>query len=243
MAHRIALDEQALGFPLSDLASRALGEVLIISGEEADHARRVKRLEIGDRVTLLTGRGTTALAEVADARRDFRVRLLSIDAAPPVTPAVDVLAATPKGPRLDDMIDALAQAGARSWRPLRTKLGVVDPREGKLARMERIAREASKQSLRAWDLALLEPVDFAAAIAPTSPGLLVIADRDARPYPRAGAAEIRLLIGPEGGWTPAELAQAREAGAVAASFGPHTMRIELAAAIACAIVLDIERRA
>lgn len=242
MAHRIALDEQALGFPPSDLGSRAVGEVLLISGEEADHARRVKRLEVGDRVTLLTGQGTTALAEVADARRDFRVRLLSIESSPPITPAVDVLAATPKGPRLDDMIDALAQAGARSWRPLRTKLGVVDPREGKLARMERIAREASKQSLRAWDLALCEPIDFAAAIAEATPASLVIAHADAPPYTRTGAAEIRLLIGPEGGWTPSELDQARHAGAVAASFGPHTMRIELAAPIACAIVLDIERR-
>lgn len=50
-------------------------------------------------------------------------------------------------------------------------------------------------------------------------------------------AEIHLLIGPEGGWSDAERAAARAAGAVLASFGPHVMRVETAAVVAAASVL------
>jgi 16S rRNA (uracil1498-N3)-methyltransferase len=54
------------------------------------------------------------------------------------------------------------------------------------------------------------------------------------------APTIRLLIGPEGGWTPDELRAARDAGARIASFGPHTMRIETAAPVAAAVILHAE---
>ncbi len=53
-----------------------------------------------------------------------------------------------------------------------------------------------------------------------------------------GGAPVRLLIGPEGGWTPAELGRARDAGATIARFGAHTMRIETAALGTAAILLS-----
>ena len=245
MTHRVFLDPSASGLDPAGLARLAPGDSLTITGDEAEHARRVKRLQPGDTVSVLTGAGVTADASVLDARRDLRLRLLRVAVVAPLRPAIDVLSATPKGPRADDMLDMLAQVGARSWAPLGTALGVVDPRETKLARLRRIAREASKQSGRAWDLDLRGPVDFdhAFAAAADQPApTIVLAHADAPSYTRSGADSIRLLIGPEGGWTAAELDRARGAGARIARFGPHVMRIELAAAVACAILLDIERR-
>jgi 16S rRNA (uracil1498-N3)-methyltransferase len=65
----------------------------------------------------------------------------------------------------------------------------------------------------------------------------VLAHPDAPAY-RASAAEVvRLLVGPEGGFTEEETSLASLSGAVVASFGPHVMRIEVAAPIACAVIL------
>ena len=71
----------------------------------------------------------------------------------------------------------------------------------------------------------------------------VLAD-GAPPYrPASGAAVVRLLVGPEGGWTEGERHDALRAGAVAAGFGPNAMRIETAAVVAAAVVLDRHRDA
>jgi len=158
---------------------------------------------------------------------------------PPVEPRLEVWASSPKGPRLESMIDGLSQAGAAAWAPLSTQRTVVEPGAGKLDRMHRLAAEASKQAGRAWDLEILPGGDLAAALAGPA---VVVAHASGGPYRPGGAAMIRLLIGPEGGWTVDELARARAGGASVASFGPHIMRIETAAVVAAAIVLDRETR-
>lgn len=216
---------------------------LLVSGEQAEHARRVRRAAPGDRVLVFTGSGVVAECEVVDAKRDLSLRVVERRAVEPERPRIDVFAATPKGPRADDMVDALSQAGAQSWTPLETKLSVVEPRKNKMDRMARIAAESAKQCLRAWTMRIGKMTPFGAALKAADGESLVIADQSGAPYRRTGADAVRLLIGPEGGWTDAELAAATDAGAQVASFGPHVMRIEVAAPVACAIVHDAERRA
>lgn len=215
---------------------------LVIAGEEAGHARRVRRAAPGDRAVVLTGRGDVLECEVLDARRELRVRVTGRRTIDPERPMVEVFAATPKGPRADDMVDWLSQAGAHSWTPLETKWSVVEPRKNKMERMARIAAESAKQCLRAWTMRVEEMSAFPDAL-DGPPGIaLVLADQSGAPYTPTGAERIRLLVGPEGGWTDDELRRAKDAGATVASFGPHVMRIEVAAPVACAIILDQERR-
>ncbi len=218
-------------------------ERIIVSGDEADHARRVRRAAPGDRVIIFTGAGTVAECEVIDAKRELSLRVIERRAVEPERPIIEVFAATPKGSRADDMIDALSQAGAHSWTPLETKLSVVEPRKNKMERMARIAAESAKQCLRAWTMRIEEMTSYPSALENQGGAALVIADQSGEPYTPVGAERIRLLIGPEGGWTEHELAAARKAGARVASFGPHVMRIEVAAPVACAIIHDQERRA
>ncbi|MGP1308647.1 MAG: RsmE family RNA methyltransferase [Phycisphaerales bacterium] len=215
---------------------------LVITGEEADHARKARRASPGDRVTILTGAGILAECEILDAKRDLRLRVREVREIEPERPMIEVFAATPKGPRADDMVDALSQAGAHSWTPLETKWSVVEPRKNKMERMGRIAAESAKQCLRAWTMRIGELTQFRDALAVEPGCALVIADQSGSAYTPSGAERVRLLIGPEGGWTDGELAAARDAGALVACFGPHVMRIEVAAPIACAIVHDQERR-
>ncbi len=71
--------------------------------------------------------------------------------------------------------------------------------------------------------------------------MVVVADAEGTRYRpgSGGRAGVRLLIGPEGGWSDAERAAIGSApGVLLARFGPHVMRIETAAVAAAAIVLD-----
>lgn len=227
---------------------------------------RVKRAEVGEPVALTDGRGHTARARITEILKDRKtgewsmaVAIEAVEDRERVSPRVEVWAAAPKGPRLEAMIDGLSQAGASSWSPLHTERTVVEPREHKLERMHRLAAEASKQCGRAWHLEIGAGGDLEAAIAasagassttsiagagvpPASSLSVIIADASGVPYRSSGASTIRLLIGPEGGWAPRELARARERGAVVAAFGPHVMRVETAAVVACGIILDSEIR-
>ena len=223
------------------------GEHVAITGDEAQHTVRVKRLATGDPIELLDGQGRIAAATIAGAEKlgkksgwSLTARIDAVRVEPASTPTVHVRTAPPKGPRLEHMIDQLAQSGAASWGPLITKRTVVDPREGKLARLERVAAEASKQCGRAWSLTIEPGIGFSEAFASAS--TTVLADASGTTLGDANSTDPRndhvtLLIGPEGGWDPRELAAARDAGVRIARFGPHVMRVETAAVVAAAALL------
>lgn len=236
-AHRFYIDEP-----------RAPGQARVtIGGEEARHAVRVKRLGVGDAVEVLDGRGTIAAARIEGVRRsggggawEVVLALAGERRVEPVTPRVEVWSAPPAGPRLAELIDGLAQAGAASWRPLIADRGGAS---ANLDRARRVAAEACKQSGRAWAMSIEAPASLDEAFAAHEGGDVVLADASGDRYRATGAAGVRLLVGPEGGWTPGELGAARAAGARAVRFGPHVMRIETAAVAACAVVLELEGRA
>lgn len=214
-------------------------EAITLEGEEAEHFRKSRRGREGDGLTLLNGRGLVAWGVVTSAKRQVEVRVEAVREIAQARPRVEVWAATPKGPRVDGMIDQLTQAGAAAWRPLVTKLGVVEPRRGKLGRMERIARESCKQCGRAWAMDIGDEARLEDAF--DGRAEVIVADARGEWHAARGAPEIRLLIGPEGGWTEREIETARERGARVCRFGPHVMRIETAAPVACAMVMAAER--
>jgi len=223
--------------------------LLNVSGDEARHAVAVKRVQVGEEIELRNGRGLIALGSVTriDPPRGkhpggLDLRIDSHLIVPPTAPSVEVWSATPKGDRVDQLVDQLSQVGAACWRPLSTERGVVDPRDTKLARLERLAIEACKQCGRAWTLRLDARADFPAALAPATGTAIVMADGDAPvalPAVIAGATTLRLLIGPEGGWSERERDQARAAGAALVRFGPLVMRTETAAVVAAARLVAV----
>ncbi|MBI1189088.1 MAG: RsmE family RNA methyltransferase [Tepidisphaera sp.] len=222
---------------LPDLASYA-GEIAI-SGDEAHHALRVKRLAVGDMLGLADGKGRRVDARIAATEKTregwlVRVTPQALCDSPRPTPGLTVLAAAPKGDHLGAMIDGLAQVGVSAWAPLLSARTVVEPREHKLERLERIAIEALKQSGASWLMDILPGVRFADALA--RPGL-IIADASGQPWSGPPPAQATLLIGPEGGWTPEELDAARKAGARVARFGHHTMRTEVASVVASGVLM------
>lgn len=220
----------------SDLAALTPGSDLLIDGDEANHAARVKRLRPGEPIALLDGRGTWAEADLIRAETGKRalleLRVRSVRRVEPVRPAVEVWCPPPKGDRLETMIDQLSQIGVAAWRPLRTARAERDAFRPE--KLERIAIESAKQCARAWTIRIDPWAELSDALADPR---AMLADASGDPAALA-AADTVLLLGPEGGWTPEELEQARAAGSSTIRFGPHTMRIETAAVAGAACLLS-----
>jgi len=220
----------------------------VIEGEEAHHALRTKRLQDGDILEILDGKGRIARARIVGTNRVGRgswamqVEIEDVVVHPEPSPSLAVFSGVPKGPRLDVLIEGLSQAGAAGWSPLMVKRSVVDPRPTKLERLSRVATESGKQCGRAWILAIGSAVDMAGAIAASGRSSVVLADVSGERYEPSGAASVTLMVGPEGGFEPGEIEAARSAGTQIARFGEHTMRIETAAIVAAGVILELERR-
>ncbi len=98
------------------------GRTLQVSGEEAHHAIRVKRIEAGETLELLNARGSVASARVAQTLKlpksnpegpwALELVIESVRTVPPPTCRIEVCVAPPKGDRLDQLIDQLSQVGA-----------------------------------------------------------------------------------------------------------------------------------
>jgi 16S rRNA (uracil1498-N3)-methyltransferase len=225
-----------------DLSGLAPGSVVTLTGDDAHHLVRVKRVEAGDSIALTDGLGRLAWARVVRTGKQGRdgwtveAAITEIAALPPPTPRVEVWASAPKGDRLSAMIDGLSQVGAASWHPLTTRRTVVEPGAGKIERLERLAVESAKQCGRAWLLAVAPGGSLDEALAPGP--TIVLADASGEPFTPIDADTVRLLVGPEGGFEPAEVDQARKAGALVRRFGPHIMRIETAAVVAAAMLMQ-----
>lgn len=229
--------------------------------DEARHARRVLRLREGDELLGLDGAGALLPLRV----RRTSARELEVEAAGPAErepepgapgaplPFVELAVAWPRASRADAMVDRLVQLGVAALTPLDARAsGPKPPPDGKsggLARLERIARSALKQSRRTWLPDLRPATDVAARAAaldgsPTAmldPGAerhlghwVATADRDRQAGTRT--RPIVLAVGPEGGFTDDERAAWHEAGATSVVLHPHVLRIETAAEAALAVL-------
>ncbi|MCE9591188.1 MAG: 16S rRNA (uracil(1498)-N(3))-methyltransferase [Planctomycetes bacterium] len=223
------------------ILSEGRDAVVTLDADETHHARKVLRLQPGETVDLIDGQGRSGVAELtgyADGHALLKLRQLRH--IPPPVPSIDVAVTLPKGPRADDMVNALSQLGVATLIPLRSERSTVDPRAARLDRYHRAAIESAKQSGRAHFMRITETHEFADALKLTHDVKLIAhptgepaADVTAKV---AGAKSVVVLIGPEGGWTDGELDAARGAGCRAWRFARDILRIETAAVAAAAIL-------
>lgn len=228
--------------------SPQIGARVVIGGDEAHHAARVKRCEVGDVIELINGRGVHAPSVIRAIRKgrqgdwEIEVEITSVSSEDRAVPRIEVFAAAAKGERLEEMIDGLSQVGADAYRPLLTKRTIVDPREGKINRLRRVAAESLKQCGRGWVLEIGETITLAEAIRPADGTVVLAADATggAAPEERIKAAQrVVLLVGPEGGFSDEEFEQLRAAGVTLFRFAAHVLRVETAAVVGAARVAAV----
>jgi len=201
----------------------------------------VLRLKEGDTVELFNGRGLSGRAEVLGFDEGFTfLRAVAWDEAPEPSPRVTVASAVPKGPKADDMVAMLSQAGADVFVPMVCAWSVVDPRAGKVERFAKLSAESAKQCGRSWLMQVAEPTELGKVLmGPKDVGLGM--DPDAEPIgdlpeQLRGAANVTILVGPEGGLTPEELRACDNAGFTRWRVGGQVLRIETAAAVGVGVL-------
>ena len=233
--------------------AEATGQTLTLSPEESAHVGRVLRLTAGDAVQVFDGRGREWTARIV-AAPGARV---AVTLGAPVVPAAEsrvrytLAVAVLKGDGTDEVIRDAVMMGVARIRPFvatRSEVRLATlVRAARHARWARVAVASAKQSGRAVVPVIDAPVVVADALAEPGDDLRVLLVEPAvataavplaaLPRPRA----VTLAIGPEGGWTPGEVADARAHGWTSVRLGARTLRaasMALVALAACQAVWD-----
>jgi len=221
-----------------------VGGRFTIEGDEARHLAKVRRLGLGDYVELFDGRGTAVPAEVSTLGRD-RVELSAVGepwAEPPLSCRLTLATAVPKGERFDWLVEKATELGVARLIPILTERSVVDPRSAKLERLRRCVVEAAKQCGRNRLMELDQPTSWNALVGTAQADLRLLAhpngvSRQRWPQGKAGDS-VFLAIGPEGGFSDSEVAQAQELGWSIVGLGSTILRIETAGLVGCASILS-----
>jgi len=224
------------------------GEELRIRGDELHHLGRVKRKQPGDRVRVVDGKGTAYEAEIVEITgREARCRILGTrrrigEPLAQVTLAQGVL----KGERFDWLVEKAVEIGVHRIIPVLSENTVTRPGTQKTARWRRIALSAMKQSGRCVLPEVTEPMPLPKVAAlGVDCAFRLIADAGEGSVPvgtgngsgKGGSPKALLLVGPEGGFTDAELSLARENGFLPVTLGPRRLRAETAGLVLTSLVL------
>lgn len=226
-----------------------LGDEIIITGQDARHIGRVLRLAPGDELVVAGADGRTGRAVItAVGLTCVTARLEEVlDAAhePPIS--VRLAQGLPKGDKLEYIIQKAAELGVAGVIPVAADNCVVRYDGTRQAcrqdRWRKIAAEAAKQCGRSAVPAVDRIMTLAEALGTAGSKETIImlyegGGDSLRDILAAGEArDYLLLVGPEGGFSPAEAALARSSGARFATLGPRILRTETASLAALAIVM------
>jgi 16S rRNA (uracil1498-N3)-methyltransferase len=233
-------------FYAPDLA--AAGSVVELPPEEAEHLSRVLRLRAGAEVRLFDGKGHEHAGRVERVERSrafVTVGSRLPDAGREPSTFLVLAQALLKGDGMDQVVRDAVMLGVSRLMPIETEHCEMPARRvtasGRVARWQRIAVASAKQCGRAVAPEVTEPRRLAACLGAfegtdryllVEPGLVYPGGE-----PAAGASppspppSALLVVGPEGGWAPDEVALAMAAACRPLTLGPRTLRADAAALV------------
>ena len=215
-----------------------------LSTAEAHHAIHVLRIASGQAINLFDGRGTTAEGVVQKVDRRSVTVLVEARVFTERSKfgTVTIAAATPRGDRIKWMVEKLTELGVDRYVPLITERSVSEPGKSKLDKLQATIVEASKQCGRNWLMEIGTPTTLKSLVSDLTDGTSLSIS-----HPYEIEAEVSLptekevnshmiLIGPEGGFTEAEVEFAVGAGAARLCWPNSILRVETAAITAAVLV-------
>ena len=232
-------------------------DALALTGSEAHHAREVLRMKPAEKLVLFNGRGREITAEIVDLSGDgIQLRKLHEAETPALRCRIILGQAIPKGKNMDLIVQKAVEIGAAEIAPIISDRTVVqvdlESAAQKHAKWQQIAIEAAKQCGQNWLPQVHAPRrlgDFFLASTAFDLRLIGSLQPDAQHLKEILAdyssehrhlpGSVLMLIGPEGDFTPAELALARHHECRPITLGPIILRVETAA-IYCLSVLSYE---
>jgi 16S rRNA (uracil1498-N3)-methyltransferase len=230
------------------------GDLLYVTGKDVNHIKNVMRLKKGDEISVRTGQDDReyryGIEEFTDSEVVCRLRFVKeADVELPVK--VYIFQGLPKADKMELIIQKAVELGAAEIIPVEMRRSVVkldaSKKAKKTQRWQAIAESAAKQSRRAVVPMVREPMTMEEAVRFAEqntdvrllPYELQEADgstRDVMDGIREGSA-VSIFIGPEGGFDPAEVELAREAGIRPISLGKRILRTETAALVALSFLI------
>ena len=220
-----------------------VGDPIMLTGDDAVHAVRTLRLRPGEAVTVGDGRGAIAEGSISGTPSpdEVQVAVTARRRVPRPHPRVRVFPAVPKSGKLELVIQKLTEIGVDAIAPWFAERSVVrwDERKRRAhgRRLRAVAREAAKQSRRAWLPDVRDPGDR-----PALPSLTLVLHEGAttrlsQELPDEPPEAIGVVVGPEGGFSPGEIDGLIALGARVTGLGETILRTETAAIIGPALVL------
>ncbi len=214
------------------------------------HLRDSLRLEIGEQIWVCDEQGSRYLMELTRVtKQELTGRILSTSQEPARTaPRLRLAQALLKGEKMDWVIQKATELGVSEIVPLQSRHTIVQLRperlDAQLARWQRIALEAAQQSEQWHRPVIAQPHTLTAWLAthPAPTLSLILTERQngqslrTLTLPTGNTESVSILIGPEGGWSKEEMAQAEQAGAAFITLGPQILRAETAAIVAVGIL-------
>lgn len=228
---------------------RLAGDVITLDGAEGQHAATVRRVRQGERVDVGDGAGTIAEGEVVAAvGRTVALAVRRRRGVPPTTVRLVVVQALAKGEWAERAVELMTEIGVDEivpWAAARSVARWEGERGARaLARWRATAREASKQSRRAWlpvvsELAATDLVVERLRVATQAIVLHETAQRSLADVRMPTCGEVVVVVGPEGGLTEDELAAF---GGPPYRLGPTVLRSATAGVAAAAVLLAASPR-
>ena len=225
-------------FFVSDLDGLSRAERFEFTGPDAKHVM-VKRIEKGERLDLVDGRGKRARARLVEASSSLViVQIDEVVFEPEGSPRITLIQALAKNGRDELAIEMATELGVDrviAWQAERSIVRWQGKKQERgLQKWVNVLQAAAKQSRRARVPALEFAANAAAAIAQVEGTQLIVMHESATEpitgLTDLGAKEYALVVGPEGGITDAELEQFKQAGANIVLVGDIVMRVSTAVA-------------
>lgn len=225
---------------MSDLARHAAAHVFVddlgapeLLDDDSHHLGRVLRLRDGDEVTASDGNGSVRLCTWVAGHLEPLDEIIN---EPAPDPPLCVGFALTKADKPEWAVQRLTELGVDRIVPFVAERSVVrwDPDKAarNVERLRKVAREAAVQSRRSRVPEVADIAAFAQVVAVVDPQSLALAEPGGGPI---GARHTCVLVGPEGGWSPAEMEAVRSH----VSLGDTVLRAETAAVAAGALLTAV----
>ena len=222
----------------------APGAELELGGDEGRHAATVRRTRAGEQLFVADGLGRRARAVVVQVGSGrLLLRVEDVDSVAPPAPALVLVQALAKGGRDELAVETATELGVDAVVPWQAARSVVvwagERGERSRRRWEHTVRAASKQARRPLVPEVRATLGTRDLVAAARAHVLVLHEDAELPLAQApvpDAGELWVVVGPEGGVAPEELAELTAAGAVAVRLGPQVLRSSSAGAAALAVL-------